>query len=221
MKTLKDSLDKAEQNARQRDQKVKDAKEINLESMNEVERRANEQGYTIIKTKAKNQANFIQTIEDNWDIIIQKNYLTNPELVFIISIQSLIEINVNAITDRETGQFMTVSEIAKYLNRTRSNVSRIIQSLLKKGILFEFVDAEEIKEFKRNVTARSIFVNPELFYAGDRNKIDGTLAMLVSKHDKLEKNKILLEWKVWKEKGHEHGRLYRRKTFLNFKNNKK
>ncbi|RKJ17837.1 MarR family transcriptional regulator, partial [Butyricicoccus sp. 1XD8-22] len=119
---------------------------------------------------------------------------TASELTFLISIQSLIEFNVNAIADRETGQFMTISEIARYLNRNRSGVSTIIQSLIKKGILFEFVNVDEILEFNRNVSSRALFVNPELFYAGDRNKIDGTLTMLVSKYDKLEKNNILLEW---------------------------
>jgi|SRR5690625_3729123 len=220
MKSLKDQLNQAEQRARQRDQKIQQKNHIDLEVVNQVEEKAKDLGYGIYKVRSKNQAAFVQTIEDNWDIIIRKGFLTSGELSFIMSIQSLIEFNVNAIADRETGQFMTISEIARYLNMSRTRISTLVKNLLKKGVLFEFVDVEEIKEFNRNVTARSLFINPELFYAGDRNKIDGTLSMLVSRYDKLEKNNILLDWKVWKESGHSHGRLYRRKTYLNFKNRK-
>lgn len=216
-KALDKSIKEAEAKARERDAKVQEENFIDLEAVNQVEEKANKLGYGLYKKKEKNHANFTQTINDNWDIIIRKDYLTNSELTFLMSIQSLIEFNVNAIADRETGQFMTISEISRYLNRNRSGVSSIIQSLIQKGILFEFVNVDEILEFNRSVSSRAIFVNPELFYAGDRNKIDGTLTMLVNKYDKLEKNKILLQWKVWRKPGEQFGKLYRRKTYLQFK----
>lgn len=216
-KTLDQSLRKAEINAKKRDDKIREEKFIDLEVVNRVEEKANNLGYGLYKKKDKNRANFTQIINDNWDIIIRKNYLTNSELSFLISVQSLVEFNVNAIANRETGQFMTISEIARYLNKDRSGVSTTIQSLIKKGILFEFVNVDEIIEFNRSVTSRAIFMNPELFYAGDRNKIDGTLTMLVNKYDKLEKNKILLRWKVWRRAGEQFGKLYSRKTYLKLK----
>lgn len=215
--TLKKKMDEAELKAKQRDEQILEENYIDLEAVNQVEEKANSLGYGLYKKRDKNYANFTQTINDNWDIVVRSNHLTASELTFLISIQSLIEFNVNAIADRETGQFMTISEIARYLNRNRSGVSTIIQSLIKKGILFEFVNVDEILEFNRNVSSRALFVNPELFYAGDRNKIDGTLTMLVSKYDKLEKNNILLEWKVWRKPGASFGKLYRRKTYLKMK----
>jgi len=218
--SLKKGMEKAESGARVRDKVVEEESLVDLGIVDEMEQRANDIGYGLYKKTNKNQASFTQTINDNWDILIRKGYLTSSELTFLISITALIEINVNAVADRETGQFMTVSEIADYLNRARPNTSKIIQSLIKKGILFEFVNVDEIKEFNRNVTSRSLFINPELIYAGDRNKIDGTLAMLVTKYDKLEKNKLLLDWKVWRKSGERFGRLYRRKTYLKMKRNK-
>ena len=214
---LKEELEKAERKARQRDLQLEEENYIDLETVTKIEEKANKLGYGLYKIHDRHKASFTQVINDNWDIIIRKNYLTNSELSFLISIQSLIEYDVNAIANRETGQFMTVSEIAKYLNRDRAGVSRIIQSLIKKGILFEFVNVDEILEFNRTVSSRALFVNPELFYAGDRNKIDGTLAMLVSKYDKLEKQNILLEWKVWRKPNERFGKLYRRKTYLKLK----
>lgn len=221
LKVLQRSLSEAESNAKKRDIEVENEKYVDIEVVNEMEERANKLGYGLYKIHNKNQAGFIQTIYENWDIVIRNQYLTNAELAFLISIQPLIEYQVNAIINKETGQFMTVSEIAKYMNKDRTGVSRIIQSLIRKGILFEFVNVEELREFNRNVTSRTLFVNPELFYAGDRNKIDGTLAMLVSQYDKLEKDGLLLSWKVWKKQGHTFGKLYRRKTYLEIKKKSK
>ncbi|OZU89024.1 hypothetical protein CIL03_08380 [Virgibacillus indicus] len=88
---------------------------------------------------------------------------------------------------------------------------------MKKGMLFEFADIQEIKEFKRNVTQRPLFMNPEIIYAGDRNRINATLARLVMEFDKLERQKVYLEWKLWLKNGSEFGKLYRRKTYLQLK----
>src|SRR5690625_3466716 len=134
--SLKKSLEQAEYNARKRDDLVKEKNHIDLDLVNEVEEKANSLGYGLYKKKDVNQASFTQTINDNWDIIIRSDYLSSSELSFIVSIQSLIEFNANAIIDRETGKFMTISEIARYLKRSRSGVSKIVQSLIRKGILF-------------------------------------------------------------------------------------
>ncbi|MEN1969707.1 helix-turn-helix domain-containing protein [Lentibacillus sp. N15] len=214
---LQKRMQQAESNARKRDESIQQETLIDLNVVNQVEEKANSLGYGLYKKKDKNNANFTQTINDNWDIVIRKKYLTASELTFLVSVQSLIEFNVNAISDRNSGQFMTISEIAKYLGKERSGVSKTIQSLIKKGILFEFVNVDEILEHNRNVSTRALFVNPELFYAGDKNKIDGALTMLVSKYDKLEKNNILLDWKVWKKAGETFGKLYQRKTYLKLK----
>mgnify|MGYP001444959831 CR=1 FL=1 len=217
MSELKSQIQKAEINARKRDREIENENYIDLKTVDEVEKKANSLGYGLYKKNNKNQARFTQTINDNWDILIKQNYLTGSELTFLMSITALVEFDVNAIAHRDTGQFMNVSEIARYLGRSRSRVSNVIKSLIDKGVIFEFVNIDELLEFRRNVTPRSLFLNPELIYAGDRNKIDGTLAMLVTKYDKLEKNNILLEWKVWRKPGERFGKLYRRKTYLNYK----
>src|SRR5690625_1389092 len=223
MRMLQKSLKQADKNAKGRDLQMveqQESLEKGLEVIDEVEKQAEELGYIIIKKSNKNHSIFTQNISDNIEIIVRENYLRMNELGFLMSIQPLIEYQINAIMNKKTNSFMTVSELAQYLNRDRTGVSRTISSLLEKGILFEFVNVQEIKKFNRNVSSRTLFVNPELFYSGDRNKIDGTLATLVSEYDPLEKNGIKLDWKVWRKRGHSFGRLYSRKTYLEFKRNK-
>ncbi len=103
----------------------------------------------------------------------------------------LVQFHSNAIINRETNEFMSVSEIARYLNRERSATSKTISQLLAKGMLFEFVNAQEIKAHKRNISQRPLFMNPEIIYAGDRNRINATLARLVMEFDILERKKCI------------------------------
>lgn len=215
---MKQAMIRADQRARIRDSYLDNHQYIDLTPLKEIEKRAEDQGYMLIKKNDKNHATFTQNISDNIQIIVKHGYLTPHELAFLTSIQPLLEYQINAIMNKDTNKFMTISEIAKYLGRDRSGVSRNVSKLLEKGILFEFVNVQEIKQFKRNVSPRTLFVNPEIFYAGDRNKIDGTLATLVAENDQLEKNGIKLKWKVWRKQGNAFGRLYNRKTYLRFKN---
>lgn len=210
---MQNALEAAEKHARLRDgEKLVDVAAVAIE-----EQKANGQGYALYKLKNKNKALFVQTIQENLDVLIRKEFLTNAELGFLFSLMPLVQLHSNGITDRETGQFMTVSEIAKYLKRDRTGISATIQSLLVKGILFELIDSQEIKEHKRSVTRRPLFMNPEIIYAGDRNRINATLSKLVIEFDKLEKKKVLLSWKLWIKNGEEFGRLYSRKSYLEFK----
>ena len=214
---MKDQLESAEKKARARESETV----VDLVSVTKEERKANEQGYGLYKLEQKNKATFVQGIKDNLDVLIRNEYLTNAELGFLFSLSPLVEFHSNAVTDQETGQFMTVSDLANYLNRSRESCSRVLSKLIEKGMIYEFVDAQEIKEFNRNVSRRPLFMNPEIIYAGDRNKVDATLSKLIINFERLERKKILLPWKLWIHHNEEHGKLYRRKTYLEFKKKQK
>lgn len=216
IQNIKRSLDEAEKKARTRDFD----NEIDVNTVNEIEEKANERGFGLYKKRVQNRANFTQVIYENLDVIVKSSYLSMNELGFLMSLQPLIEYQINAIMDKEKDTFMTVSAIAKYIGVSRVHASRIIQELLNKGILFEFVNVREIKKFNRNVSPRTLFVNPELFYAGDRNKIDATLATLVNEYDVLEDEGIKLRWKVYRKSGYTFGKLYNRRTYLEYKRNR-
>ncbi|PRX40906.1 hypothetical protein CLV97_11098 [Planifilum fimeticola] len=210
---LKQAIKQTDYNARKRDL----CSMVNLELVAAEERKANEQGFTIVKKRDTNKAGFVQSIKENIGILVQSRYLTNAELAFIYSLHPLIEIHSNAIVDPETGQFLTVSEIARRLNRNVKKTSTMINELINKGIIFEFVNAHELREFGRAVSERPFFMNPEIALCGDRNRINATLSRLVLVNDKFEKRKIFLSWKLWLHKGDEYGKLYRRKTYLKYK----
>jgi hypothetical protein len=215
---VKEAWDQAERNARERDLLNS---HINLDVVNQEEQKANEKGFVIVKKKETNSAGFVQTLKGNIRVLIEKDYLSFNELGFLIGMTDLYEMHSNAIVHPETKRFMSVSEIAECLNCTREHVSKIINKLIEKGIVYEFANTDEIREFGRPVTERPLFVNPEIVFCGERNRINPTLARLAMRYDKLEKKGVLLEWKVWLHSGKEYGKLVKRKTFLKYKKEKK
>lgn len=208
--SLKQLFEVAETNAKKRD----DAKTINLALISKEDKKAEELGYGIFKLRKKNPSPFIQSNSENLYILISSEYLTDPEWNVASKIQVLCEMNTNAIIDPKTKQFMSVSKIADFLKRDRTSTSKIINELLRKRILYEIANAQEIREFKRPVTERPLFMNPELFYAGDRNQINAILSKICIQSDILEKKGIKLPWKVWYDSGAEFGKLITRKSYL-------
>lgn len=210
---LKERIEHAERNARLRDFE----RTVDLATVVQQEKKANSLGYGLYKIKDSNKCPFAQDIIDNFDVINRTNYLTTAEYAFVQMIKPLVAMSSNAIVDRNTGESINVAGIAKYLNKDRSGVSRTVNKLIEKGILLEIVDPEDLILFNRTVTERPILMNPEIVYNGDKNNINKTLIKLISANDVLEKNNILLPWKVWFNKGDGSGRLYARKTYLKLK----
>ncbi len=187
-----------------------------LSEINELEKKANSFGFGIYKINQRNKAVFTQTINENLETLIRSKHLTNAEYTFLFMLMPFVEMHSNAIINKE-GQFMTVTELASTLNRERTRTSKTITQLLEKGIIFEFVNALEIKKYKRNISQRPLFMNPEIIFRGDRNRVNSTLTRLVMEFDMLENQGIKLNWKLFLKSGEEHGKLYRRNTYLKLK----
>lgn len=198
------AMNQAELHARKRD-------EIDLEYMELQERKANEQGFTVIKKRTYNRAQFIQIIYENYDYLRTEKYLTRAEKAFILDLTVLTELYTNAIADKKTGHFYSISQIARKLERDLSGTSDLINQLIQKCIIYEFVDAFEIKEFGRNVTERPLFFNPEIVCCSDRNRINPTLTKLAIRFDRLERNKVFLPWKLMLEPNAKYGKLEERR----------
>lgn len=195
---LKTALDKAEVKARQRDQ-------IDLEIMNMQERKANEHGYTIIKARQRHPAKFVQAIVENIELLISQVYLTTSEKAFIFDLMPFVQMNTHAIVDPHTGQFFSVSELARRLSRSRPKTSVLIEGLIRKGVMFEFVNVLELKNYGRSVTERPFFITPEIICSGDKNKIDAGIAELIIHHSVLKK--MNLPWKLVREVNGKYGKL--------------
>lgn len=210
---LRKRLDLAEVKAKKRI----DSLNVNLDLVSFEEKKANQSGYGLYKVKDTNTASFTQIINENIVILVKKGYLTNAEMSLIFHLVGFCEYSTNAIIHPKTKQFMSISEIADLLGKHRVNVSDLINALLEKGIIYEFVNAQELREHGRPVSERPLFFNPEIIFSGDRNKINATLCKLSMQFDRLEKKGVLLEWKIWHESGRQNGKLVRRKTYLKYK----
>lgn len=186
---LRKSLQQAERNARERER-------LHPELMNQEERKANEMGFMYIKKKQMNKAKTSPLIIENFWTIIQYEYLTNAEKAMLIDLLVLVELGTNIIAHPNERRYCSITEIALFLKRELRSTRGLIQQLIQKGIVYEMVDPSQIKEYGRVVSERPLFINPEVSYAGDRNRINMVIARQVSSFDHMEKKKIQLPWKI-------------------------
>lgn len=219
--SLERQLKIAEQNARARDLACDPNVQVNLSLVAEQEQKANELGYGIYKLKPKNKTPFVQHFYENVAILLERKYMTIHELGFLTALQVHIAMGSNAIKHPEKDDFMNIKELADVMGIHRTNVSKMVNQLLKKGLLLEFVNAQEIKKYQRNVSSRPLFVNPEIMYKGNKDEIDATLCDLMMEFDIIEANKIPLPYKVWHSSNSQYGKIITRKKYLEYKKKKK
>lgn len=162
---------------------------------------------------------------ENFQHLINRHpdYLTTSEYSLLMKLTSLTSKNFNKLIDykKSTGygyttelQAASISSIAQFINCSRANTSKTINSLIDKGFIIQ--EEENIIEDKNNrkVSSSPLFLNPELCYQGSRNNINGQLCRYIMNNDILEKNEIYLPWKVWVDKNKKNGRLFKRKTYM-------
>ena len=217
---IKKRILEADKNARMRDIESR----IDMDMLRRELGKVEEHGYKVIQLPDKNRAQFAQVIAPNMRYLVKHNYLATSELAFLFSISGYIEMHSNAIVsydNNEQGQYLKVSDISKLLNYSERQASRLINSLINKGVIYEYVDTLTIRKYGRAIQERPLFLNPEVIFCGDRNRVNATLCRLVMNADHLEKSKVRLPWKLWLDKGCEYGRLYRRDTWLKKKDTAK
>jgi len=165
----------------------------------------------LIRRRPKNDARFSQLICENFFCLSQHEYMTGAEKALLIDLLALLEVGTNAIVHPEHGRFCTITEIAELLKREVRSVRRLISPMIEKGIIYELIDPSQIKEYGRVITERPLYVNPEIAYAGDRDKVNAVLARQVLQYDHIRKNKIDLPWKLEYQPNAEYARLVRQK----------
>jgi hypothetical protein len=208
--------------------------QVNLVRVNEEERKANETRHTIVKIKDKNKAPFSMFIDSNISYLsFKKNYLSSSEKSFLLDISPCLQLNSNILIDvvydekrgeyQQTNSFIDIMTLSKVLNMSDRQLRTIIKSLIDKGILFELLTNEHIEQIKtlgHISSERILIVNPEILFKGDKNKIEVGLSTMTLNFDKLEKNNIKLPWKIWIDINAQHGKLYKRDTYLKKKNHR-
>jgi len=147
-------------------------------------------------------------INQNIDLLVKEKYISKDDVQFIDNLSEIIQSHSNAISTNHTG-FMTVQELSEHLNMGENEVEKRISSLVKRGILFEFISKVNIRNYNPMTSKRPLFMNPEIMYRGNVNMVDATLCTLVSHFDKIER-KVNMPFKVFMAPDKESGIIYPR-----------
>ena len=122
--------------------------------------------YIGTKRSPQSKVRFAQFLQRNWEFLRHQKYLTSEEKVFLTDVQSNISMHSNAIVDdimKKPANALTIQGLADCLNTSRTKVSRVVNALIKKGILAKAVsgDSKDINQAKDYV----LFINPNIIYA--------------------------------------------------------
>ncbi|MED0983112.1 helix-turn-helix domain-containing protein [Bacillus paramycoides] len=186
----------AEQKAKQRDLEIE--KQRFIEEHNGMDQSEVNEALTILskatggkevyigtKKSPQSKVRFAQFLQKNWEFLRSENYFTSEEKIFLVDVQSNISMHSNAIVDditRKPGNALTIQGLADCLNTSRTKISRIVNALIKKGILAKAVsgDNRNINQAKDYV----LFVNPNIICVGDKDGIEEHLVLMFKKQMK-------------------------------------
>lgn len=187
-------FDQAEKNARKRDFTLKNLQETlehggipkeQLElAMDLLSKVTGKELYIGTKKSPQSKVRFAQFLQNNWEFLRQSKYLSAREKSFFIDITPLIAFSSNCIVDdikAKNPAPLNISQIASYLGNERANISRIINSLVKKGLLFKGESGVE----GNNSKAFAVFVNPHVIFAGDKDNVNEALQVMFHKAMKM------------------------------------
>ncbi|OUB86284.1 hypothetical protein BK784_32685 [Bacillus thuringiensis serovar medellin] len=184
-----------EKNARIRDFEMEDEKfkqdhnEISkdeLEKAMEIMTKATgKEIYIGTKRSTHSRVRFAQFMQSNLGFLRKNKYLTAREKSFFLDITPLIAFDSNCIVVDITVKNpvpMNISQIAEFLGTDRSNMSKIINSLKRKGLLFKGESGLE----NNNAKAYAIFINPHIIYTGDKDNVNRALQVMFHKAMKMK-----------------------------------
>lgn len=188
------AMDEANRKAREKEiDREKVLTDDEMSAVNDIADKAAKRGMKLVPEKRiKNKARFVQIIQVNWTYLEEKDYLTSEEIVFLMKLVPYIGLHSNGIVDdprKKQPIAMNQTEIGETLKTSKTKVSRVVNALVKKGILARSESGIE------GVNAKSfcLFVNPHILFSGDRDKIEEGLRLQFQKPMKMKVMKDLPE----------------------------
>lgn len=140
--------------------------------------------YIGTKRAPQSRVRFVQSMQENVGHLNKREYLTGREKIFLNDMVPYIAFSSNCIVldiKAKNPVPANITEIANMIGSDRSNTSKVINSLVKKGILFKGESGIE----GNNAKAYAIFVNPHIFYAGDKDNVNEALKVMFYKAMKM------------------------------------
>lgn len=187
-KNKKIGFGQAERNARKRDfenQKEKfkqdhrgvDQKEAD-DALKTLSKATGKEILVITKRSPQSKVRFVQLIQDNWNYALETGFFTDEEMLFLMRIQRFLQFKSNCIVDdihSRSAVPMTQKALADRLKTDKSKVSRIVNSLVEKGVI---VKANGHRPEGVKARTYALFINPNIIYSGERDNIEATLKAL-------------------------------------------
>lgn len=186
-KSVIDLMEEAEKKARARDLKLEQmhqqlkaggfSSEEQALLLQALQRMTGDEYGIYKKRKPTDRVRFVQIIMDNITFLIKIRYLDQKEEAFLFKLAAYLEFKTNVIiqqTDKDdvdTAVPATPSYLAEQFGVSREYVSRIMNSLLKKGIL-GVAEAGMITEDGRACSSRTWFVNPNIMCCSPKDGVD-------------------------------------------------
>lgn len=187
--SLRDTLNKAERNARKRDFEKDEesrlkAEELKKSLLDQLKELTGEEHFVGTSKDPFAGEPFNQTMHRNLDLLNRIGYLNQAEGDFLFRIQAYLEFKSNVIIcredkfkkkrknvvedDFELPKAATVSEIAEMIGKSRRQTSEIMNSLKQKEILLNPEGAGQVSENGRTVSPRTWIVNPYIMICAPR-----------------------------------------------------
>jgi hypothetical protein len=187
-------FEQAEKNARKRDydlEKLKFALEHGGIPQEELEKAlamlsvaTGKEHYIGTKKSPQSKVRFAQILQENMRFLTKEGYLTLSEKGFLMDIIPYVSFHSNAIVfdiKAKNPTPMNISELARELERPRDRVNKTVNALVKKGVLAKAESGIE----NTNAKAYSLFVNPHIVYAGDKDNVPEHLQVIFYKAMKM------------------------------------
>ena len=141
--------------------------------------------YIATKKSPQSKVRFVQILQENLDYLYKHDYLTGREKVFLFDIMRYVAFDSNSIVlDIKTKNIVpaNISEVSKLINANRTNTSTTVNALIKKGLLAKVESGIE----GGNAKAYSLFINPHIMYAGDKDNVNEALKVMFYKAMKMK-----------------------------------
>lgn len=140
--------------------------------------------YISTKKSPQSKVRFAQILQGNLNYLNKNDYLTGQEKIFLIDITPYVSFGSNALVfdiKEKTPVPMNITKLAEELGRGRNKTSEIVNSLVKKGLITKAESGIE----GHNAKAYSLFVNPHIIFAGDKDNVPEHLQVMFHKAMKM------------------------------------
>lgn len=159
-------------------------------ALNMLNKATGEKVFIGTKRSPKSKVRFAQLLQENLGFLNKQKYLTGREKIFLQDIIPYIAFESNCIVldiKAKSPVPANISEIGELIKSPRQNVSAVVNSLKKKGIIAKAESGVE----GSNAKAYAIFINPHVIYAGDKDSVNESLKAMFNKAMKMAVLKTL------------------------------